>query len=131
MILKPHFIFTSRKNSFSVKVKNLEKLTVPQIQAIEEFVSKRKGVFDFNSYSFVIQKRLEFNAFVELLKGVNLNAYCEENVLEEKTYKRIGFGQYKGMQYNELPDSYMLWLKSNYRGYEKEDLDKELSRRNL
>lgn len=44
-MIKPHFIFTSYKNSFSVKVKNLEKLTVEQIQTIERFVSQRKGIF--------------------------------------------------------------------------------------
>mgnify|MGYP002629026542 CR=1 FL=1 len=131
MILKPHFLFTRYKNSFSVKVKNLEKLTVAQIQAIEEFVRERKGVFDFNAYSFVIQKRLEFNAFAALLKSVNLNAFCEENIPEEKFYKRVGFGQYKGMRYDELPDSYLQWLKSNYRGYEKEDIAEELKKRNL
>ena len=130
-MIRAHFIFTKLYNSFSVKVKNLEKLSVSQIQEIESFVSQRKGIFDFNSYTFSIQKKIEFSDFVALLKSVGFNVYCEENILQEKEYKRIGFGQYKGMQYNELPNSYILWLKSNYRGYEKEFLEEELIKRNL
>jgi len=35
------------------------------------------------------------------------------------------------MQYNELPNSYMLWLKANYRGQDRETIDKELKKRKL
>jgi len=128
---KAHLIFTEYKNSFSVHVKNLEKLRVHEIQILETFVNVRKGVFDFNTYTFSIQKRLEFNDFVELLKHVNIDAICEENIIIKESQPRIGFGQYKGMQFNELPNSYMLWLKTNYRGFDREKVDKELQRRNL
>lgn len=130
-MVRPHLIFTHYSNSFSVKVTNLEKLSVEQIQQLQYFVSSRKGIFDFNSYSFVIQKRLEFHQFLSLIQGSDIEARCEENIIISKSQPRIGFGQYKGMQYNELPDSYMLWLKANYRGYERERVDSELKKRNL
>ena len=95
------------------------------------FTKLRKGIFDFNSYVFVIQKRLEFFEFEKLITLCGIDARCEENILIEKSYPRIGFGQYKGMQYNELSDSYMLWLKVNYRGYERDSINSELNRRKL
>ena len=130
-MVKAILSFTKLSNSFNVRVQNLEKLSVEQIQELQEFVTKRKGIFDFNTYSFVIQKRLEFAEFVALIEGTEIKANCVENIIEKKTEPRVGFGQYKGMQYNELPDSYMLWLKSNYRGYDRETIDKELKRRKL
>ena len=128
---RAHLVFTKHANSYSVYVKNLEQLTVPEIQALETFVALRNGIFDFNTYKFSIQKRIEFNDFVFLLKSINIDAYCEENLIEEKSQPRVGFGQYKGMQYSDLTDSYMLWLKANYRGYERELVDAELKIRNL
>ena len=130
-MIKAHLIFTHYRNSYSVKIQNLEQLSVEQIQQLQEFVSSRNGIFDFNTYSFVIQKRLEFYQFISLIKFCEIKADCEENIIIEKNYPRVGFGQYKGMQYNELPDSYMLWLKSNYRGQDRETIDKELKRRKL
>ena len=130
-MIKATLTFTKFTNSFSVRIVNLEKLSVEQIQELELFVKQRKGIFDFNTYSFVIQKRLEFKEFVSLIQTTEIQANCTENIIERKSEPRVGFGQYKGMQYNELPDSYMLWLKSNYRGYEKETIDKELKRRKL
>ena len=95
------------------------------------FVKKRKGIFDFERYSFSIQKRLEFNEFVRLIEKSNLTANCVEKVRVRKEKARVGFGQYKGMFYSELPNSYLVWLKSNYRGYDKDLLDLELKKRNL
>ena len=46
---KAHLIFTKYTNSFSVHIKNLEQLSVEQIQQIEHFVDARKGLFDFNT----------------------------------------------------------------------------------
>ena len=106
-------------------------LSVEQIQQLQHFVSSRNGIFDFNSYSFVIQKRLEFPQFLSLIDSSDIEARCEENIIIHKSYPRIGFGQYKGMQYNELPDSYMLWLKTNYRGYDRDNVDSELNRRSM
>ncbi len=128
---KAHLIFTHYHNSYSVKVLNLEQLSVEQIQQLQKFVTIRNGVFDFNSYSFVIQKRVEFYEFLALIKYSDIDAKCEENIIIKESQPRIGFGQYKGMQYNELPDSYMLWLKINYRGHERSTIDKELKKRSL
>ena len=60
-----------------------------------------------------------------------MDAKCEEKLLAFKTNVRIGFGQYKGMLFNELPDSYLQWLKGNYRGKDREIIDLELKSRNL
>lgn len=127
----PYFIFTKYSNSFSVHIQNLEQLSVEQIQEIQSFVSARKGVFDFETYSFVIQKRLDYSEFISLLKHVGLEAKCEERNLVFKTNVRIDFGQYKGMFYNELPDTYLQWLKGNYRGKDREIIDMELKNRGL
>ena len=107
----PYFIFTKFANSFSVHVKNLEELCVEQIRDIEAFVSARKGIFDFNSYTFAIQKRLEFNEFVSLVQRTSLEATCEEKIINIQQRERVEFGKYKGMLYCDLPDSYLLWLK--------------------
>lgn len=128
---KPLLAFTKHKNSFNVKVVNLESLSVEQIQALELFVKNRKGIFDFNTYTFVIQKKIEFNEFVDLIRHSNIEATCQEMLIIKKEKARVGFGQYKGMYYSDLSDSYLLWLKSNYRGYEKEFIDTELKKRKL
>lgn len=131
MSTKPHFIFTKLHNSFSVYVKNLEQLSVEQIRAIESFALQRKGIFDFNTYTFVIQKRLEFEEFVLLLQKSEIDALCEENFVKTQQTQRVEFGKYKGLAYSDLPDSYLLWLKSNYSGKNREIIDAELKFRNL
>jgi len=130
-IIKPHLIFTKYNNSFSVYVKNLEKLSVKQIQELQKFVAQRKGVFDFNSFTFVIQKRLEYEEFVQLIKHTSIEAVFEEIVLVRKTDAKIDFGKYKGMKFNELPDAYLVWLRANYRGKDRELIDVELKSRKL
>ena len=131
MSVKPQFIFTHYTNFYSVKIPNLERLEVSQIQQIEKFVQKRNGIFNFESYSFDIQKRLEFSEFKHLLSQTQLDVLCSENIIEKKTQPRISFGQYKGMLLLELPDSYLLWLQSNYRGSQRDDIERELKRRKL
>ena len=128
---KPQFIFTQFKNSFSVHVENLEQLSVEQIQAIQIFVEKRNGVFDFTNYTFAIQKILEFDDFTVLLKYANIDATCREVRLTKAQSAKVEFGKYKGMSYCDLPDSYILWLKSNYRGKERDIIDAEIQSRNL
>ncbi len=128
---KAHLIFTKYTDSFSVQIKNLEELSVEQIQQLEHFVENRKGLFDFDTYSFIIKKKLEFYEFVSLMKHVGINNYCEEKVLMTETKARIDFGKYKGMQYKELPDSYLIWLKSTYRGKDRSSIDNELKNRSL
>jgi len=128
-MVKPLFVFTAFKNSFKVVVKNLESLSVIQIQEIERFVLKRKGLFDFNTYSFVIQKKLEFKEFEKLVELSSIYASCLDDPLIVQVKERIGFGQYKGMLFSELSDSYILWLKANYSGAQKKLLKKELNSR--
>ena len=128
---KPLFIFTAYKSSFKVIIKNLEALSVEQIQTIQKFVEKRNGLFDFHTYSFTIQKKLEFQEFVQLVELSCLNGICVDNPITRKVKPRISFGQYKGMLYNELPDSYLLWLKSSYFGYGRDAVEVELKARRL
>lgn len=128
---KPHFLFTKYSNSISVHVKNLEELTVAQIQNIEAFVRTRKGTFDFNSYTFTIQKRLEFDEFISLLQNSSLDATCEEKIINTQQRERVEFGKYKGMLYCDLPDSYLLWLKSNYMGKDRDVVEAELKFRSM
>ncbi len=130
-MIKPLFIFTAHKSSFKVVIKNLEALSVEQIQTIQKFVDKRNGLFDFQTYSFIIHKKLEFQEFVHLIELSFLNAICMDNPIVYKVKPRISFGQYKGMLYNELPDSYLLWLKSSYFGYERDTMEVELKVRGL
>ena len=130
-MINANLVFTQYAKSFSVYITNLEQLSVEQIQEIESFVKIRKGVFDFNTYTFTIQKKIEFEEFVELIEHSSIQAKLSEHIIQAKFQPRVSFGQYKGMQYNELPDSYMLWLKSNYRGYDRDTVDKELKRRKL
>jgi len=125
------FIFTKYPNSVSVHVENLEELRVEQIQEIEEFVRIRNGIFDFETYTFVIQKKIEFYEFVSLLEHAGIKADCVEKTLKITNNAKIEFGQYKGMLYSEIPDSYLLWLKKNYRGKDREVLDLELTNRGL
>jgi len=122
----PHFIFTKFANSFSVHITNLEELCVEQIRDIEAFVNARKGIFDFNSYTFAIQKRLEFSEFVLLIEKSSIRAICQEQSSSLQQKKRIEYGKYKGMCYSEIPDTYLLWLKSNYIGKDRDTIEAEL-----
>jgi hypothetical protein len=124
-------VFTKYPNSFSVHVENLESLHVEQIQELQAFVDARKGVFDFNTYTFAIQKRLEFEDFTSLLKSSDIVATCSENVLKTTQAIKVTFGKYKGMLYSDIPDAYLLWLKSNYRGKERDIIDAEINSRSL
>jgi hypothetical protein len=121
--------FQKYSNSFNVQILNMESLTVEQIQDLELFVKNRKGVFDFNSYSFSIQKKIEFNEFVSLLKYANIEATCQELLIVQKERARVGFGQYKGLYYSDIADSYLLWLQSNYRGFERKYIEAEIKNR--
>ena len=130
-MVTPRFVFTEYPNSFRVHIENLEDLSVEQIQQIQNFVTQRKGVFDFNTYTFVIQKRLNFENFCSLLQHLGIEATSQESFLQEAFEPRVSFGKYKGMSYTELPDHYLLWLFRNYHGSQKEFIDKEMKRRKL
>ena len=128
---KPSLVFTSLRNSFSVHIPNLESLSVNQIQEIESFVQKRKGIFDFTTYKFSVQKRMEYSEFVKLINLLSIDANCSNNPIIRKEKARVGFGQYKGMHYAELPDSYLLWLQGNYSGKDKPIILQEIKHRKL
>jgi len=128
---KAELVYTQYKNYFRVEIKNLEKLSIKQIQQLEEFVKKRNGFFDFHHYCFDIQKRIDFQTFQKLIEHSLIEANCKESIIEEENEERIGFGQYKGVAYSDLPDSYLLWLLSNYRGYDREKIEQEVQKRGL
>ena len=128
---KPHFIFSKFPNSIKVDIPNLEELDVPTIQAVEKFVQERKGYFDFNTYSFVLQKRIEYEEFEKILQVSELDATSEYRREVESFQPRVSFGQYKGVFYSELPDSYLLWLKNNYMGRDRGFIEAELKSRKL
>jgi len=130
-MIKAHFIFTKLTNSFKVDIPNLENLSVEQIQEIEKFVKDRKGIFNFNTYSFIIQKNLEYNDFVKLIDKLKIHSECGLNIAYAEPATRIGFGQYKGMFITDVPDSYLLWLKNNYSGEQKQYILDEINLRKL
>lgn len=128
---KAELVFTKYEHSYKVDIPNLEQLDVEQIKQLQEFVSFRNGMFDFNTYSFKIQKNIEYNDFVTLVQKLGIECRCKENRALEQDIPRIGFGQYKGMYLSDLPDSYLLWLKGNYHGEQKELILSEISRRKI
>ncbi|WP_297483758.1 DUF3820 family protein [Sulfurimonas sp.] len=129
---KIELIFTEHLNSFSVFVKNLEQLSVVQIQELQKFVLVRHGYFDFNSFSFSIQKRITMTEFKKLIFSLNIDAIVtQKEVLQTTSSKQVNFGKYKGMLYSEVPDSYLLWLKKNYNGEDRAIIVSELKKRKL
>lgn len=128
---EPIFIFTQLNNSFNVYVENLEALSVEQIKQIQDFVLKRKGVFDFNTYTFAIQKKLTFREFVTLVGYSGIKAKIKEQIISKKTTDKIEFGKYKGMLFSDIPDAYLLWLKKNYRGSQRDVVEAEIAYRKL
>jgi len=132
-VKKVELLFTQHKNSFSVVVKNMLDLEVAQIQQLQEFVTQRHGYFDFHTYSFSLQKRMNYAEFKKLLEAVNIDADIQERVIPNAavSQQRVAFGKYKGMFYNELPDSYLLWLRHNYNGPQRALITKELKKRKL
>ena len=127
----PKLIFTKYHDSFNVEIKNMELLEVLQIKQLQDFVKTRKGIFDFQTYSFKINKKIQYTDFIDLLKHLNIDANVEENILKVKQNVKVDFGKYKGMFFSELPDSYLLWLKSSYMGKNRDDIDVEIKSRNL
>ena len=129
---KIELLFTKYANSFTVFVKNLEQLSVAQIQELQKFVFLRHGYFDFESFSFSIQKRITFMEFKKLIASLDIDAIITEKELPQKTSsKKVSFGKYRGMLYSEVPDSYLLWLKKNYNGEDRTTIVTELKKRKL
>jgi len=130
-MIKAQLIFTKNKNSFTVFIKNLEELSVKQIQIFQEFCDFRHGYFNFDTYTFTIQKNLTFHEFVKIINLLEIDAKIFENLPTQKSNKKITFGKFKGMLYSELPDSYLSWLKHNYSGEDREVIGNELKNRSL
>ena len=128
---KPHFIFHKDAERVTVHVKNLEQLSVLQIQEIQNFVAQRNGYFDFQTYTFTLNKYLTYQEFIQLLQNLGFDAEFEELQVSSQNSARISFGQYKGLLYSELPDSYLLWLKNNYVGKERDIICQEISKRKI
>jgi len=83
---------------------------------------------------FVAKKRGTVKSdteFVKIIELSSLDASCVDNPVVSQVKPRVSFGQYKGMLYTELPDSYILWLKENYSGAQKNILKEELKYRGL
>lgn len=127
----PRLEFSAYQNSYKVDITNMEALSVEQIQELQAFVAKRKGIFDFNTYSFSIQKRVNFEEFTKLLQELELKVFCTEVFITASVEPRVPFGQYKGMLYREIPDSYLLWLRSNHKGKERDFIESECKKRAL
>lgn len=123
--------FTPYHSSYKVVIPNLEELSVEQIQDIELYVSQRYGVFDFTTYSFSIQKKIDFFEFEKLMKKLFPDAKTINKPSPSIKQARVSFGNYKGMYYSEIPDAYLLWLKSNYRGKDSNEIAQELKKRKL
>jgi len=130
-MVKAQLYFIKHRHSFTVFIKNMEDLSVAQIQELEIFSKFRHGYFDFETYSFTIQKKLDFREFVQVVHSLEIFSDVYETVSSSKQNQKISFGKYKGMFYSELPDSYLLWLKNNYNGEARELIMQELKSRNL
>lgn len=130
-MVKAQLYFTKHRHSFTVYIKNLEDLSVSQIQELERFSSLRHGYFDFEKYSFTIQKNIDFHEFVQVMHSLEISSDIYETSSTNKKSQKIGFGKYKGMFYSELPDSYLLWLRNNYIGEDRVVIGDELKSRNL
>lgn len=131
----PRLRFVSYSEYYMIIVENLPELSVNQIRQLEAFAEQRRARLDFTNATIRIGKRITFDHFNRTLELCGINADTIEseplNQIETLPETPIGFGQYKGMSYSELPEDYLLWLKFNYRGRERELVDQELQRRSL
>ena len=67
-----------------------------------------------------------------MLRSLEIEADVKEKIMQSTgNSKQISFGKYKGMLYSEVPDSYLLWLKKNYNGEDRELIVAELQKRKL
>ena len=139
-------IFFEHKNSFTLQIINLEKLSVKTIKTLEEFTTLRRGIFDFVKSRISIQKRLKQEDLEKIFSLLNINVLFVEraNVAVDKNKKilknevqniptncKISFGKFKGKLYSDLPDTYLHWLSKNYNGAENMHISEEVMRRKL
>ena len=117
-------------------VENLTSLSVPQIQQLERFAGERRGRLDFSTSKIRIHKRIDFSHFNQtlVLSGI-MAATIESEVVPLVPPKAvdtlIGFGKYRGTSYSELPLEYLLWLKQNYQGHERPNIEQECRNRSV
>jgi hypothetical protein len=142
-----------------IKIKNLQNLTVSQIQSLEFFTQKRRGIFDFSTHTIILHKKIEHSHLQQLFEFEHIDVQAEEidtyhdkeekhqgtteNDINKKYHDnsrtaekkssnvKISFGKYKGKFYSEIPDSYLLWLKKNYKGLEESNIVNETIRRKI
>ena len=135
----PLLRFIAYRDFYIVRVENLTLLSVPQIKQLERYASERRSVLDFEDASMRIWKRIDFDHFNKTLElsGIAANTIESEIVRpgiapeEVPVSPKIGFGKYRGLSYSELPDDYLQWLKRNYQGPERQNIERELSSRSL
>ena len=137
----PLLRFIPHRDYFDVIVENLTSLTVPQIQAIEQFATQRRSQLDFDTSSFRIYKRIDFDHFNRLLDSVGIIADTIESEIKYSEPSTdhdlppedpvVSFGKYKGQRMSQLPDHYLSWLKKNYNGPMRNSIEYECHRRSL
>jgi len=134
-MIRPLLRFVSNYDHFTVKVENLAQLSVAQIQELEKFASDRRGRLDFTSATINIRKHIDFDDFNRILELSSIKADTIESVIRRQNdtvpaEAVIDFGKYRGMHYSQIPLEYLLWLKKNYQGHERQTVEDELVRRN-
>lgn len=138
-MVTPHLVYDQHRDYLLLTVTNLPQLSVSQIQELEAFAAARRGWFDFNFSCLHIEKRLGIEHVAKLFDAAGIVVSLDEREEKEDPKERprcnmnakIGFGKYRGHAYSEIPDAYLKWLKDNYYGPERLELDNELARRGL
>ncbi len=132
----PLLQFVAYSNFYDIIIENLPSLTVSQIQQLEKFASDRRGRLDFSTSRIRVYKRIDYDHFNRTLELSGIKAdTIESEVVVAVPVKvvdaLIGFGKYRGTSYSELPVDYLLWLKQNYQGHERQYIEQECINRSL
>ncbi|MEA3374033.1 MAG: hypothetical protein U9Q62_10160 [Campylobacterota bacterium] len=132
----PLLRFVAHYDCCDIIVENLPSLTVPQIQQLEKFASDRRGQLDFSNSKIRIHKRIDFEYFNRILELSGIQADTIESEVVKATPVKavnalIGFGKHRGTSYSELPVEYLLWLKQNYQGHERQYIEQECINRSI
>ena len=131
----PLLRFVAYKDYYTVRIENLTRLSVPQIRQLEAYAVERRSVLDFSTASMRIWKRIDYAHFNKTLElaGIDADTIESEVVHPHPPMDNpvIGFGKYKGMHYADLPEEYLLWLKHNYNGPQRQTIEQELRNRSL
>jgi len=132
-MVRPLLRFVAHYDNFTLKVENITALSVSQIQELEQFAAARRGRLDFSTSTIRIWKRLSFGELNRILALSGIQADTIESEIKRKKETSvdavIGFGKYRGTHYRDIPTHYLLWLKKNYQGHERQALEDELRSR--